>query len=312
MTWRGRHTFRLLTGTVALLGTAATVAGCGSSSPANPRHPSTQASKPSTALPATLIHAADLSAAAVGYRLAMTVQETASGEHIHVTANGSFQRRPATASMQMHARIPSTLGTASYDVKVLLANGSIYLKAPSSLASDVPTLKPWLSIRLAQTGKLASVPVLGTLASGASSLTDPGQYLYYLRATANGSVKNLGTQQLDGAPATHYVATIDVSKLPDAVPASQRAAVRQLVASLHSADASAQEPVNVWIDSTHMVRRLEISTHETVAGKPVSMVLNENFESYGPQPAPVLPSPGETTNVVSLLSLLGSSGSAST
>jgi hypothetical protein len=48
-------------------------------------------------------------------------------------------------------------------------------------------------------------------------------------------------------------------------------------------------PVNVWIDGHHLVRRMQLSFNETVAGQSLSTAMRIDIPEYGPQPAPQLP-----------------------
>jgi hypothetical protein len=98
-------------------------------------------------------------------------------------------------------------------------------------------------------------PGLGSLINNSSSISNPGQYLDYLRATASGSVQDLGPATASGVRTTHYHAIVDLAKVPAAVPGSERAAAQQLVAALRSHGASTRAPVDVWIDSAHLIRR---------------------------------------------------------
>jgi hypothetical protein len=45
-------------------------------------------------------------------------------------------------------------------------------------------------------------------------------------------------------------------------------------------------------------------------GKSVAVVVNESFSDYGPQPVPTVPSPDETTNLLSLMHNSSGSGSS--
>lgn len=273
----------------------AVLAGCGS------------ASSSTSGQTVSLTRAADVSAGAHGYKAVISVRESLpSLGQLTVNGAGSFSSSAHTGSMTMQMGIPSAaaqqagLGNARF--QVVFVSGTLYMKMPPQLAEKVPGAKPWWQINLGQAGKLAGVPGLSSLVNGTSSESDPGQYLYFLRATAAGSVKNLGQETINGVSTTHYRADIDLQKLPDAVPARDRAGVEQLTAALQQrVGLPSGLPMNVWIDSQQLIRQIESSFTETVNGQSVTIALKENFVDYGAQPAPQIPPPDQTINLVTLL-----------
>ncbi len=278
----------------ATLGAAALlIAGCGSSSPS--------AKQPPTA---TLTRAAYVSGSAPGYKALISLRENVPGAGaITATGHGAFTIVPThEGSMTMQLSIPSAAaaGLGSLTMQAVFVPGSVYMKLPPQLASKIPGGKPWLLINLSQLGKAAGIPGLGSLASGSSSLNNPAQYVDYLRAAASGTVRNLGTATVDGVSTTHYHAIIDLSKLPSVVPASSRAAVQQLVAALRQRGSATQLPMDAWIDSAHLVRRVVTSYSEPVNGQQVSVTVQVDLTQFGPQPAPTVPPASQTQNLLSL------------
>jgi hypothetical protein len=271
------------------------LAGCGSSSSS------------SSGQTVSLTRAADVSAGAHGYKSVMSMRENVpSLGQLTITGNGSFSSSTHAGSMTMQMSIPAAaaqqagLGDARF--QVVLVPGTLYMKLPPQLAEKVPGAKPWWQINLSQAGKLAGVPGLSSLVNGTSSESDPGQYLYFLRATAKGSVTNLGQETINGVSTTHYRADVDLQKLPDAVPARDRAGVEQLTAALQKRGAlPSGMPFNVWIDSHQLIRQIETNFTETLNGQSVTVALKENFVDYGPQPAPQIPPPDQTVNLIELL-----------
>jgi hypothetical protein len=270
---------------------AALLVGCGSSSGSG--HAQT----------VSLARAADVSSAAAGYRTALQLHETVPGEGA-ITATGTGRFTPARhlGEMSMQMSLPAASGMSALQMQIVLTGETIYLKLPASISGRIPGGKPWLSINLAQAGKAAGVPGLGSLMNSSSSLSDPGQYLDFLRATSVGSVKDLGQATVNGLQTTHYHAEVDVAKLPQAVPAQDRQAIEQLVSVLEKMGDTTQFPIDVWVDSSHLVRRVQTAFSEPAgSGQSVSIALTENFLSYGAQPAPTIPSPGQTADLLSLL-----------
>lgn len=280
--------FRALVGVVLAAGL--TAAGCGSSSSGSAQVPTV-----------SLTRAADVSSAAAGYKVAVTLHETIPSSGT-VVANGigSFSPAAHQGSVNMRLTLPSGAGLSSLALQMVLDKGNIYMKFPPALASKLPGGKPWVYINIAQAGKAAGISGLGSLVNSSSSFSNPAEYLNFLRATAAGSVEDLGQATVNGVPTTHYHATVDLAKLPQAVPASQRRSMQQLVNSLESKGAATKVPIDAWIDASHLVRRVQSSFSETVSGQTVKVALNEDFLQYGKQPAPTVPSPSETTNLLSL------------
>lgn len=274
-------------------------AGCGSSASGTSHTTSRTAQTPTV----SLVRAADVSTAAAGYRAAVTMHETVpSVGSIDATANGSFSPAAHTGAMNMQMQLPPSAGLGTLQLQMVLSRSAIYMKLPSQLASKLPGGKPWIYINLDQVGKAAGIPGLGSLVSGTSSLSDPGQYLSFLRAASAGSVKDLGQATVNGFSTTHYHAKLDLAKLPQAVPAAQRPTVRQLVAALESKGATTQIPVDAWIDSSHLIRRIQMAFSEPLGttGQTAKIDLTENFLEYGPQPAPAAPNRSQTVNLLSL------------
>ena len=254
-----------------------------------------------------------MSSAAAGYKVALTLHETIpSAGAIVANGTGSFSPAAHQGAVTMQMMLPPGAGLSTLQLQMVLDRGNMYMKFPPALASKLPGGKPWLYINLAQAGKAAGFAGLGSLLNSSSTFSNPGQYLNFLRATAAGSVKDLGQATVDGVSTTHYHAKVDLSKLPQTVSASQRKAMQQLVNTLASKGAATQLPMDVWIDSSHLVRRVESTFSQTVGGQTVSIAMTEDFLSYGAQPAPVVPPASQTENLLSLLhSEAASSGTPS-
>jgi hypothetical protein len=276
-----------LPGTIGVV--AVLIAGCGGSS-ANSAPP----------LTVSLSRAADVSSAAPGYKVAVTLRETVpSVGTINATGNGSFSPAAHQGTMAMQMTLPPSAGSI-LQLQMVLDKTTLYVKLPAELAGKIPGHKPWVYVNLSQAAQAAGIPGLGSLVNSSSSLTDPGQYLNFLRATSADTVKDLGTATVNGVQTTHYRAEVNLAKLPDAVPASQRQSIQALVAALRSKGAATEMPMDAWIDSAHLIRRVQTSFTQTVNGASVAIAMTENFLQYGPQPAPTVPNPSQATNLLSL------------
>lgn len=239
-----------------------------------------------------------MSSGAQGFKVAYTMHETASGVSALITGSGSFAVPTKSGSMTMHMSLP---GLGNLPVQLVIANQTIYLKLPPVLASKLPAGKPWIEVNLTQLGKATGLQGLSSLFSGSFSPAGPGQYLQFLRATASGSVKDLGSATINGVKTTHYRATVDLAKLPNVVPAASRLAIKQLLADLKSRGSSVMLPIDAWIDSSNLIRQVELTWSQPVGnGSTANVSMKADYTQYGPQPAPRVPPASQTENFLSL------------
>jgi hypothetical protein len=253
---------------------------------------------------AALKRAAYVSSAAPGYRAAVSLQEAIGSAHITATGAGSFSPPARTGSMTMVIQAPA-LGTAASNLQmqVVYVGDNYYVKIPPSLSGQIPGAKPWLRFNLGSLGTAAGIGGISSLSSSATSLNDPGQYLGYLRATSAGTVKDMGQATINGIKTTHYRTDVELSKIPDAVPADARKSAEQLVTALQKKfHASATIPIDAWIDSRHLVRRVGLAyTVQAQGGQSAAITMRVDFVGYGPQPRPAIPAVSQTSDLLGLL-----------
>jgi hypothetical protein len=284
---------KLIKGTVGVCAAALLFAGCGSSAPS------------SATRTISLSRAAYVSSGSSGYRVVMSLRESVPNVgQVLIGGMGSFSIPSHSGTMTLRMSLPAAAaGLSNLTIPMVIAHGTIYMRFPPQLADRIPGGKPWWEINLAQAGNAAGVPGLSSLTGGTSSLNDPGQYLDFLRATSSGSLKNLGQATVNGVQTTHYSAQIELSKLPEAVPASARAGIAQLVAALQKRGTVSQIPIDAWIDSSNLVRQIELVYDQPISstGQTAAVSLKMDFIAYGPQPRPAIPPPGQTVNLLALL-----------
>ena len=85
--------------------------------------------------------------------------------------------------------------------------------------------------------------------------SDPSQMLRYLRATSN--VKEVGKESIRGVETTRYAARLQVDKVADRVSPEAARALRQMTKTL----GTKQIPMDVWVDSDGLVRRVKLDWH---------------------------------------------------
>jgi hypothetical protein len=261
--------------------------------------------------------AATVSNSAGGYKMTfdMAISSSALPSAINATGNGSFDATNRTGSVNLSMDLSSipgvsaVLGSSSLDMQEILDGTKFYIKLPSALLSKLPggATKPWMSVDIGQLGAAAGIPGIGSLLNNPTS-SNPGAMLQYLRAVSGGITK-VGAATVNGIQTTEYKATIDFSKYPSTVPPAERAQAQQAIAAVQKLANVKKFPIMVWIDSNHLVRRMQFAFNETLAstGQSLKTVMTLNITGYGAQPAPAIPPASQVTDASSLLGSLGSS-----
>lgn len=284
------------------------VAGCGSGSGSGAAGGGSGSGSAQATVPASAIRqAADVSSAAKGYRAQFTMRMTVpSSGTVDATGTGSFSPG-GKGQMLMTVGLPGS-SSGQMQIQMVMDGQTFYEKLPSQAAAALPGGKSWLRIDLAEVAKLAHLPGLSSLGSltGSSSMTDPGQFLSYLKAESSGPPKNLGQQTIGGVDTTHYRLTLDPAKFANVVPAADRAAAQQLSKAVSKYLKGKAMPVDVWIDSAHLVRREQLAYAMTLPGSstPVKADITIDMLSYGAQPAPAIPPADQTLDLAGLLKKL--------
>jgi hypothetical protein len=251
--------------------------------------------------------AAMTSSSTAGYRVSMRFALSSSSLPAPVTLDGAgvvdlrhhATELALTADLSQIPQAAQQLGTSNLRLDMVVSGAQIYMKLPQALlnaAAPVLGTKPWLKVNL--TG-LSGVP-------GASSLwndpttSDPSHILDYLRATAD-SVTKEGQESVDGVPTTRYRATLSLKRLPDSLPAADRAAVQKGLSGLAHAMHGQDLPMDVWIDAHHLVRRIVMSINATGAGSAsIQETVTADFSDYGPQAQPQIPSADQVQDLTSV------------
>jgi hypothetical protein len=294
---------RSLLASVAVLAAAGATAlgtsGCGASNVIDP-----------------VASAATVSNATPGFRMTLGMTFSAPGTQFTMsgTGSGSMDVRDRAGALHVSLQLPNlpqitqALGSSTLSMDEITRGMTIYLKMPAAIAERLSGGKPWIRFDLAKQAAAMGLSGLGSLSSANPMSTDPGQMLQYLRA-ASGGVTKAGTATVAGHPTTAYRATIDLSKVPNLVPAADRAAARQSIQRLEALAHIRQLPMEVWIDGQHLVRRLAVTMHMPLGstGQTMAMAMTITIPQYGPQPLPALPPASQVTDA----STLGAAGGTS-
>ena len=274
---RAMNLFASLCALAAFAAAGAAISGCGASATLDP-----------------VARAAELTSRQAGSHFTLTMQLSSPmlPAGLSLSASGYVDERHRSGEMNMNlAGIPGVsqaMGGAG-NIRMIFQFPVLYVNMPM-LASRLPGGKTWMKLDLA---KLASKAGIDASQLGSLNQTDPTQFLSYLRASS-GAVTTVGSEQLGGVPTTHYRTALQLDRVLDRLPDSQRAAARSMLQSLGTGSI----PVDVWVDQQGRLRRMQLSLgggSSSTSGAPsplanVSGTLTLDLTSYGPVP-PIVPPP---------------------
>jgi hypothetical protein len=164
-----------------------------------------------------------------------------------MTGNGAIDARDRIGQVNFAMNVGNdpalnkSFGGSTVRFQELFKGTTFYVKLPHLPGNKLPANKPWLKVDLA---KASGIPGFSALANNPVS-SDPSQMLGYLRAS--GSVKKVGSDVINGIQTTHYHATIDLSKVPNALPAASRASAKQAIGSIEKLTGLRQLPIDTWV-----------------------------------------------------------------
>jgi hypothetical protein len=153
-------------------------------------------------------------------------------------------------------------------------NDVLFLELPGSHEVNG---KRWVKIDERKTSQAAGLSALQS-----SGEVDPSETLAYLRAVSGG-LTSLGSQVIHGVPTTGSRGAIDLEKVAERAPADRRARTVAAIANLEHLTGVTSVPFQVWIDSSHRVRRLSLVEGESsTLPNAVKVYLTEDFVHFGP------------------------------
>lgn len=253
--------------------------------------------------------AATLSSSVAGYRMRMSLEMTSS-ELSPVTATGKgvvdLRDRATSLSLAMNLgdepQVVQALGSSTLHMDMVTDGAVVYVKLPSALTSAMAAGgKAWVKIDLT---KLAGIPGLSSFGSNPTT-SAPSDVLQALRSVSDSVVAD-GGQRVDGVETTHYRAELSLEHLVGAIPSADRTAVQQALSTLAQATGTDEIPVDVWVDSQHLVRRFEMSMDLSApAGPTMTETVKVDLGDYGPQRQPAIPPSDEVQDLSGLASSVG-------
>jgi hypothetical protein len=205
---------------------------------------------------------------------------------------------PATAEAHMRFAFPKTLGMDIGSMEMTLDAGPVvYLRSPVFTEMlGAPT--PWIKIDPATVPGMAGQ--LGSLTGGQS---DPTGSLTMLWGLVD--VKEVGVEAVDGAQATHYRATFDLSKALEQIPAAHREALQQAIDGLKQQTGGqdlTDMPIDIWVDGDGYLKQLQylFEIPEGATGDGGSFGMTMTLSNVG-DPVDIQPPPADqVTDILDL------------
>jgi hypothetical protein len=207
-------------------------------------------------------------------------------ERVSFSGTGRIASRPPEAQASFEFS-PSGPGgkQARLSLEMRVVNDVLFLQL--SRSHDVNG-KRWLKV---DERKISQAAGLSGLQS--SGEVDPHETLAYLRAVSGG-LTSLGSQVIHGVPTTGSRGAIDLEKVAERTPADRRARTVAAIANLERVTGVSTIPFQVWIDSSHRVRRLSVVEGESsTLPNAIKVYVTEDFVHFGPVRKVALPPSAE-------------------
>jgi hypothetical protein len=252
-----------------------------------------------------LTKTANVKSGQFAFTFKLTGAANGAGNDVSVTGAGAFDTKHKVAAFTVNLGVlAQLLGGATGGVQipqkldVVAVNNTVYVRLPSAAAQIKPGAQ-WL--------KFDSASVQGSLPKGvkppATTTTDPKQALKVLNSSI--AVHKVGSTTVRGSSTTHYVATVNVTKVVNGlVPAKDRASTLK---SLNSAGIKTLN-FDVYVDKSGLVRRVSggLKGLKVDKGTPaLSILLSVDLYGFGHPVKASAPPASKTADGSKLLAQLG-------
>lgn len=255
----------------------------------------------------SLAQAAKHTERAGSYRFDLSLRMTLPGQQqaFEITADGAVDEAGRRAAMTMDFGSLADLfgglgGQVSGDdlrMELRFAWPVMYFRMPF-LSDKLPSGKEWVSLDLQ---KFASQQGLQLPGVGSFGQSDPSAFLDFLKA-ANGDLRKLGTEKIDGVRTTHYLAKIDLGELTKTLPAKQRQQLEPALDQLAklTGNGAVAPLVDAWVGDDALLRRFEITFSVPSAAQSMDLALRMNLRDFGEQVDVAAPDPADVADAASL------------
>lgn len=250
--------------------------------------------------------AAEVTSKVPGYKMSAVVSIDTPAGVAKTTMSGVMDRATRSGAMTS----TESIAGHSFTMAERLSGLTVYVDTSGIPGADQLTHgKKWLKMDMSR--------AFGSMGLGSLSTTssDPSQFVDYLRAVSD-STKKVGRDTVRGVATTRYHAIIDLRKYPNVVPGFQKATAKRAIATMESLLGAHTMPMDVWIDSSRLVRRMSFDLPECVNSHKLNMSMTMEMYDYAPQQAAHAPPDSDAYDLTPLLSQsmqnlkLGCSGSS--
>jgi hypothetical protein len=284
---------RILTIGAAAAAAAFSAAGCGATDKAKDAASSAKGAIDPVA------QAADVTGAQKGgIAMTITAEVGAAGQTVPVHGTGTFDRAGKLGQMSL----TTSVGGKDMTIDEVSAGHTIYMSS-DAFKQELPSGKSWLKLDLDKAAKAQGID----LDSLGGATQDPAQVLDYLKGA--GTSTKVGSETVNGVATTHYHVDIDLRK---AAAKSGAADAKATVEKLIKTTGTSTLPIDVWVDSDHLVRRETMKYNMDVQGQKGSMSMTIDMTKYGVDVTAKVPPADETLDGDDLLGATGGGGSGTT
>jgi hypothetical protein len=223
------------------------------------------------------------------YRFDFNVDVTVLGQKLSFSGTGASDTANGAAEMTFDfSGLPAALTKNGSTAEAVIVDKQMYMKLPF-LANQLPSGKQWFKLDLEK-----ALKATGADPTSSFGQTDPQQWLQQL--LASGNTETIGTETVDGEQMTHYRTQIDPTNMGQ-VPANERASVKQALAQM----GLSKIPVDVWVDSQGLLRRMSLSVQFGKAMGNGSMAMTMNLSQFGAPVSITAPPADQVFDATSLI-----------
>lgn len=260
--------------------------------------------------PAAILRAAAAKTMAAGSaRLAFTFAIQTGGQTQSFTGDAAVDfggGDPTKTRAQMRFAFPKGAGPDLGSIEMTIDAGPVIYLRSKLLSGFLGAKTPWIKIDPSTVPGLSAQ--LGSLTGGQTDPSGSFQLLFGLL-----DVKVAGVETIDGAPATRYRGTFDLSKALEQVPEAQREWLQQVVDGLKQQTGGADlppMPIDVWVDADGYLKqiRYQIEVPKSQAAEGGSFAATILLSEVG-APVDIQPPPADQVTDIAGLMPAGSSPS---
>lgn len=168
------------------------------------------------------------------------------GQKLHLIGRGQLQLRPTFAEgLTMNV----TTQSRSVPIQLILWGDAIYVKSP--MTSKVAGGKPWLKLTVEQLDTMTGMNLDAILKQ--AQQTGPAEQIKML--TASKDLKQVGTGNIGGVPATHYAGTLTVQEALSKLSSDAQASLQKVFQRIGVTPSSTIN-IDLWVDHQSLPRKL--------------------------------------------------------